>query len=168
MKTWMCHICGSRDLQVTAWITMNGEKIVNSDPPTDQIWCPVCDAEVGAEEAPGVETPVKEPLWAFWEYDLYPYVLSGEVTKMRPVAEAPDRVEYWAASYRMWVMNCTVLRGEDGARTAAGLRQLRDELGLVKDGLHREYLQKAVDLAPFLHGKRGYTNPSLRPAKEKP
>lgn len=42
---WQCVECGSRDIQATAWITLNDETVVPGEGPTDQVWCPVCEID---------------------------------------------------------------------------------------------------------------------------
>jgi len=49
MKTlWKCEECGSYDLQVTAWVSMNEGKVLDQEPPMDDIWCPECECETTA------------------------------------------------------------------------------------------------------------------------
>ena len=47
-KRWMIHCakCDGTNLHGTAWVNVNTDELVNADPPTDQIWCADCDAEV--------------------------------------------------------------------------------------------------------------------------
>jgi hypothetical protein len=42
---FLCSECSSPDLQTTAWITLNGEKLEPDEGPSDTIWCPNCQAE---------------------------------------------------------------------------------------------------------------------------
>jgi hypothetical protein len=42
-----CDECGCTDIQATAWIHLNTGAVLSDDGPTDQIWCPQCDAETG-------------------------------------------------------------------------------------------------------------------------
>ena len=42
-----CAVCGCTDIQVTAWVYVNGGADVNSEPPTNQIYCPRCEGEAG-------------------------------------------------------------------------------------------------------------------------
>ena len=44
-KQWKCRDCGSTELQVTAWITLNEGTVVDDEPPTTQMWCPDCGVD---------------------------------------------------------------------------------------------------------------------------
>lgn len=52
-----CMECGSKDLQVTAWLEMNTGEDTGGDPPTDQCFCTKCDDETRVEEH---EVPLEE------------------------------------------------------------------------------------------------------------
>ncbi len=54
---FFCATCRGTNVMVTAWVYMNSNQIADSDGPTDQIWCPDCDAEVTVEE---IEPPPEE------------------------------------------------------------------------------------------------------------
>ena len=41
----LCGACGSDQIQSTAWVVHNTGEIVQSEGPTDDVWCPDCDAE---------------------------------------------------------------------------------------------------------------------------
>ena len=40
---YRCAECGSPDVHVTAWITLNGERLLPCDGPIDTIYCNDCD-----------------------------------------------------------------------------------------------------------------------------
>lgn len=41
---YVCLHCGCVDVQGTAWIEMNANEIIGDCPPTDDYWCPACEA----------------------------------------------------------------------------------------------------------------------------
>lgn len=46
----VCAECGCADIEVTAWVSLNtGEVVDGGDGPTDQVWCPECEAETSVE-----------------------------------------------------------------------------------------------------------------------
>ena len=44
---WCCPACGSADVQMSAWVTANGEEIVSAgcDGPVSTFWCDGCESE---------------------------------------------------------------------------------------------------------------------------
>jgi len=164
---YVCNECGSSDIQITAWITMNGGKLVGSDAPTDQVWCPKCDKEV--EYVSKDAEPEKPVLTAFWSYDAYPYVLSGEVEKTRTVGDGTVK-EYYVPRYQTWMSgSVTVIPGEEGVRQARALEELRVAHAKEQQKLLFKYKQWAVDAAPFLYNREGFRNPELQlRIKDKP
>lgn len=49
---WVCADCGSPDVQVTAWVTANGNKVLPDDSPNDWTYCPRCRRDVYFREIP--------------------------------------------------------------------------------------------------------------------
>ena len=45
---YTCTECGSTELRVTAWVTLNGDRILADEPPTDQVWCNNCETDQAA------------------------------------------------------------------------------------------------------------------------
>jgi len=39
---WHCQECGSPDLEISAWININTNEIVDSEGPLSTAWCPSC------------------------------------------------------------------------------------------------------------------------------
>jgi len=37
-----CGRCGCPDVEGTAWIVLNTNRVTGSEPPDDDIWCPTC------------------------------------------------------------------------------------------------------------------------------
>lgn len=58
---YQCGDCGSTDLLVTAWITANGHRIHEGDPPIDQAWCNGCQ-QMGVDVVDVVEPKAPEPI----------------------------------------------------------------------------------------------------------
>lgn len=46
IRVTTCAQCESADVQITAWINATTSEIIPGDGPTDQSWCPHCNAEV--------------------------------------------------------------------------------------------------------------------------
>ncbi|MCC6810531.1 MAG: hypothetical protein IT381_24085 [Deltaproteobacteria bacterium] len=42
----LCAECGSDQIHATAWVVLNTNELLNDESPTDQIWCPDCEADV--------------------------------------------------------------------------------------------------------------------------
>ncbi|MCP4204239.1 MAG: hypothetical protein GY769_20170 [bacterium] len=38
-----CAACGCKDLQITAWVMLNGKEVVDEEGPDNQVFCPDCD-----------------------------------------------------------------------------------------------------------------------------
>lgn len=50
-----CPQCGCTDVEVTAWVTVNGNEYVDGDPPDDGSWCPFCEEnDLGFTEVPAL------------------------------------------------------------------------------------------------------------------
>lgn len=51
-KLWACEECGCTDIQMTAWVDMNGERIraKGDDGPRTNMWCPQCEEQTGEGE----------------------------------------------------------------------------------------------------------------------
>jgi hypothetical protein len=41
-EIYVCKECGSEDVEETAWVKVNGKKVVGGDGPSDEVWCPIC------------------------------------------------------------------------------------------------------------------------------
>jgi hypothetical protein len=44
---YACAECGCVDVQGTAWVKLNGDKLVDDEPPTLDYWCPACEDHHG-------------------------------------------------------------------------------------------------------------------------
>lgn len=43
-KYWACEECGCTDIEMTAWVEVNPDLPTQDEPPTDQSFCPQCEA----------------------------------------------------------------------------------------------------------------------------
>ena len=94
----------------------------------------------------------------FWSYDQYPYVLAAQ-------AELRDG-RYYVPTSQMYVDKpLAVLEDKDGIYRAHRLKELTEEYDRERRKLLFAYKQKALEVAPFLYGQRGYTAPELRPPR---
>jgi hypothetical protein len=50
-KIYECAECGCTEIQSTAWIVMNTGEDAGGDAPTEQVWCPDCNADSEAIES---------------------------------------------------------------------------------------------------------------------
>jgi hypothetical protein len=39
---WRCGRCGCPEVEGTAWIVLNANRVTGSEPPDSDIWCPTC------------------------------------------------------------------------------------------------------------------------------
>lgn len=96
-------------------------------------------------------TQLKEA-FAFWEYDLFPYVVgaktSGQVHRQGSVS---------IPSMGCYVVPKHLTSAERGLDFKATLDVLETEYRLEKDKLHKEYVAKALLAAPWLKGFKAYS-----------
>lgn len=87
--------------------------------------------------------------WAFWSYDLFPYMLSARIKKVEPDgrihAEGYD-------GFRFKTIH--IIPGAEGQRMDKTLRALRAENIAAKENLQNDFRRRLVKLAPFV--KKGY------------
>ena len=74
-------------------------------------------------------------LYAFWKYDLYPYLLGGAVSHM-------DYDRVYVESYQGWFKPIFLLQAESGKQILDGLKQLDREYAAAKKDLHDDFLEK--------------------------
>lgn len=77
-----------------------------------------------------------DQLFAFWRYDLFPYVLGGRITKMRE-GGAVETEEY--GRVRTFVP-FKILNLEEGKRVLAELENLRNQHDRAMEKLKAEFL----------------------------
>ena len=66
-RRFLCGECGSADIQATAWIHVNTGEVVNDEGPTDQLWCPDCEADCSTLEDCGLGFDLwLEAEWGGW------------------------------------------------------------------------------------------------------
>ena len=95
-------------------------------------------------------TEEKLELFAFWSYDLYPFVLGGQFTRM----DGMGRV--YVPNYQSWFAPMKILPLDTGKELFEKLMTLRDEHGAETDLLDRKFNAKAVGLLPDIVS--GYHN----------
>jgi len=81
-------------------------------------------------------------LFAFWRYDLFPYVLGGQVSGM------DDKGLVYISSYQRWFNPIKLLPTDTGKKVSQELRQLELEYSQAKDKLLKEYEDKLEKIMP--------------------
>lgn len=87
-------------------------------------------------------------LIAFWSYDLFPYVLSGEVDPERTRTGPAGKV--YVPSYQGWFEPLTVLHEEYGKQIADALKKLEADKRHETAIIHETFNERVAALAPFL------------------
>lgn len=88
-------------------------------------------------------TEEKLELYAFWSYDLYPFVLGGQFTKM------DDKGSVYVPAYQGWIKKpIKILPLEAGQDLLNKLMELREEHRTATDLLDRDFNAKAIKLLP--------------------
>jgi len=100
--------------------------------------------------------------FAFWKYDLFPYVLGGKIKSMSlpthprhpsdPYKDDKTRTVRYAyvESYGGGFIPIHIAGPKSGCETLFKLQQLRTEYHYAQEALRREFLDKALAVAPFL------------------
>lgn len=90
-----------------------------------------------------METSSKSAHWAFWQYDLFPYILSGRV-----VNKTPDgcQIEGYGAGY---FQPLAIIAGEKGERLSKELNNLRNEHASAKAALNAGFRARVKAAVPF-------------------
>jgi hypothetical protein len=81
-------------------------------------------------------------LFAFWRYDLYPYVLGAPITRM------DDNGNAFAPSYQAWFHPIKIMPLEAGKALGARLEQMRAEHRAARALLDTEWNKALFDLLP--------------------
>lgn len=76
-----CPECGCTDVEITAWVCANTDKISDGDGPGDQAWCPQCEAN-------GVDGSMKEGHLEHVD-TAKPFVQPDEISTVRCPPAAP-------------------------------------------------------------------------------
>jgi hypothetical protein len=79
-------------------------------------------------------------LFAFWRYDLFPFVLGG------PVEEFGTNGAVYIKSYQNWFKPIRILRYEEGAEIWAKLSALRERYGEEIKALDADYKAQAEEI----------------------
>ena len=87
-----------------------------------------------------------EKLRAFWKYDLFPYVLSGEIVRMTEKGYVETK-EYGNGYFYNPIK---IYPNEVGIEIQDKLQKLEYEYDQKKNKLLEEYRLKIIDIAPFM------------------
>lgn len=82
-------------------------------------------------------------LFAFWEYDLYPYMLGAKATKMNSEGKV------YLPSYQGWVKPFKLLPVKPGKVLYKKVEALRASHRLAEQNIKDEYTKKLLDVVPF-------------------
>lgn len=93
--------------------------------------------------------PQSQTLRAFWAYDQFPYVLSGEVLEIHAGGKVSTK-EY-SPGYRFTPL--VMLPSEEGLAVKTQLDFLAAEYREALNRLRADYLAKAKALAPFIRAQ---------------
>ena len=88
--------------------------------------------------------------YAFWGNDLYPYVLSGIITKVLGGGEY--EIGSYGVGFRFKPF--AVIEPIRGGVVHNALKQLTEDFRAAKDKLHEEFMVKAYEALPELKAKR--------------
>lgn len=81
-------------------------------------------------------------LFAFWRYDLYPYVLGAEISRMN------DKGNAYAPSYQGWFTPIKVMPARAGKALYERIEQMRAEHRAARSALDAEWNKALFDLMP--------------------
>ena len=87
---------------------------------------------------------MKDKYYAFWKYDLFPYLLGGIVSKMN------ERGMVYIESYQSWFRPIIILPHESGEKIMKQLSELEKEYNKEKQQLLETYKTKLKDIAFFI------------------
>ncbi len=90
--------------------------------------------------------PTKRARWAFWSYDLFPFVLSGRIACK--VADGYE-IEGYGKGWIFRRVNLTIVAGKKGEQLANDLDTLRAEYGRADAALRKGFTARARALIPF-------------------
>jgi hypothetical protein len=81
-------------------------------------------------------------LFAFWEYDLYPYMLGGVASSMN------DEGYVYIKSYQSWFNPFKLVPIDIGKILYVQVEGLREEYRIVEAELKKEYTDRLLNLIP--------------------
>jgi hypothetical protein len=89
----------------------------------------------------------KQKFVAFWKYDLYPYLLWGEIDLKFPPKLWKNRLTYYVPTYQSYMAPVFILEGKDGDVLCNYLERLRqDKRNAIKriDEEYKEHLKRVL------------------------
>lgn len=100
----------------------------------------------------------KSKLIAFWKYDLYPYLLWGEIDTKFPPKLWKNKLTYYIPSYQSYMAPVFIMEGEDGEIMGNYLYRLKqDKCNAIqkindeyKNHLKRVLSENEIDYDPTL------------------
>lgn len=92
---------------------------------------------------------MKTKLWAFWQYDLFPYVLSGVVSTVRRDKERGHIVEIEGYGKGYWFKPLGIIKGKRGEDMAKALETLKAERRIALSAIDDGYHARIKSLLPF-------------------
>jgi hypothetical protein len=95
-----------------------------------------------------------EKSFAFWGYDQFPYVLGSAI--VGPIAVKNGDARAYSPNYMGNVHVQHQMTEEDGLELLQKLQVLEEEFHAQNALIHKQYLQAALTLAPFLKNFPAY------------
>ncbi len=86
----------------------------------------------------------KQKLFAFWRYDLFPYILGGEVEKIR------EDGKVFIKSYEHWFKPILIVPKSTGELLLENFQRLKNEFNKEINELRKEKITKMTELYPPL------------------
>jgi hypothetical protein len=82
-----------------------------------------------------------EKVFAFWKYDMFPYLLYGEIDE-KETKKIDGKIHYYVPSYQGYVKPSFSLAGKEGEKMCESLQSLRAEYRQQKEILHISFMAK--------------------------
>lgn len=92
---------------------------------------------------------MNQELYAFWEYDLYPYTLSGTVEQITSAGLVKTK-EFGNSLFRP----IAILPLETGLQIAKKMKELDSSYRKAKSDIEEEFNLKLFDVLPFKHPRK--------------
>lgn len=92
---------------------------------------------------------MNQELYAFWEYDLYPYLLGGTVTQITSTGAVKTK-EFGNSLFRPII----ILPLESGIQLANKLKELDSEYRKARCDIELDFTQKLFSALPFKHPRK--------------
>jgi hypothetical protein len=85
-------------------------------------------------------------LFGFWKYDLFPFMLGGELTEACPVDKYPGPGFFYCPRYQGWFKPFLVVSEKDGLAMKAKLDALTTQYRLEQEKLLEKFKQEATKI----------------------